>query len=74
MSRRGCRGRPRTFAPEAPPERNVEHTPRSKDASMNQPPAKQSRAADPGCGTLTMDQVIQVVTAATRQLREPLEE
>ena len=74
MSGRGRRGRPRTSAPEAPPERNVEHTPRSKDASMNQPPAEPSRAADPGDGTLMMDLVIQIVTAATRQLREPPEE
>ena len=57
MSGRGRRGRSRTSAPEAPPERYVEHTPRSEDASMNQPPAKPSRAADPGGGTLTMDQV-----------------
>ena len=39
MSGRGRRGRSRTFAPEAPPEIDVEHTLRSKDASMNQPPA-----------------------------------
>ena len=74
MSGRCHRGRPRTSAPEAPPERNVEHTPRSEDASMNQPPTEPSRFADPGGGTLTMDQVIQIVTAATRQLREPPEE
>ena len=74
MSRRGRRGRPRTFAPEAPPERYVEHTPRSEDASMNQPPSEPSRAADPGGGTLTMDQVIQIVTVATRQAREPPQE
>ena len=74
MSGRGRRGRPRTSALEAPPERNVEHTPRSKDASMNQLPAEPSRVADPGGSTLTMDQVIQIVTAATRQLREPPEE
>ena len=74
MSRRGRRGRPRTSAPEAPPERNVEHTLRSKDASMNQPPTEPLRAANLGGGTLTMDQVIQIVTAATRQAREPLEE
>ena len=71
MSGRGCRGRPRTFTPEAPLERNVEHTPRPKDTSMNQPPAEPSRVADPGGGTLMMDQVIQIVTAATRQVREP---
>ena len=41
---------------------------------MNQPPAELSRAADPGGGTLTMDQVIQIVTAATHQAREPPEE
>ena len=41
---------------------------------MNQPPAEPSSAADlDGC-TLTMDQVIQIVTAANRQTREPLEE
>ena len=74
MSGRGRRGQSRTFAPEAPPERYVEHTPRSEDASMNQPPAEPSRAADPGGGTLTMDQVIQIVTAATRQARELLKE
>ena len=73
MSGRGRRGRPRTSAPEAPPERNVEHTPRS-NASMNQPLAEPSRAVDPGGGTLTMDQVIHIVTAATRQAREPPEE
>ena len=31
---------------------------------MNQPPVEPSRAADPGGGTLTMDKVIQIVTAA----------
>ena len=66
MSGRGRTDRPRTFAPESPPERNVEHTPRSEDASMNQPPSEPSRAADPGCDTLTMDQVIHIVTTATR--------
>ena len=74
MSGRGCRGRFRTFAPEAPPERYVKHTPRSEDASMNQPLAEPSRASNPSGGTLTMDQVIQIVTAATRQTREPPEE
>ena len=58
MYGRGRRGRSRTSAPEAPPERDVEHTLRSEDASMNQPPAEPSRAADPRGGTLTMDQVI----------------
>ena len=58
MSGRGRRGRSRTSAPEAPPERYVEHTPRSEDALINQPPVEPSRAADPGGGTLTMDQVI----------------
>ena len=66
MSGRGCRGQSRTSAPEAPPERYVEHTFISEDASMNQPPAEPSRAADPGGGTLTMDQVLQIVTTATR--------
>ena len=74
MSGRSRRGLSRTSAPEAPLERNVEHTPRSENASMNQPPAKPSRAADPGGGTLTMDQVIQIVTTATRQTRESPEE
>ena len=74
MSGRGRRGRSRTSAPEAPPERYVEHTPRSENASMNQSPVESSRAADPGGGTLTMDQVIHIVTAATRQVREPPEE
>ena len=41
---------------------------------MNQPPIEPSRAVDPGGSTLTMDQVIQIVTAATRQPRESLEE
>ena len=74
MSGQGRRGRPRTSVPEAPPERNVEHTPRSEDASMNQPPAEPSRVADQGGGTLTMHQVIQIVTTATCQLQEPPEE
>ena len=74
MSGRGRRGRFRTSAPEAPPERYVEHTPRSENASMNQPPAEPSRTADLGGGTLTMDQIIQIVTAVTCQTREPLEE
>ena len=39
MSGRGRRGQSRTSAPEAPPERYVEHTLRSEDASMNRPPA-----------------------------------
>ena len=58
MSGRGHRGRSRTFAPEAPLERNVECTPRSEDVSMNQPPAEPSRVVDLRGGTLTMDQVI----------------
>ena len=74
MSGRGRRGQSRTSAPEAPPERYVEHTPRSENASMNHPPAKPSRAADLGGGTLTMDQVILIVTATTRQARESSEE
>ena len=73
MSGRGRRGRSRTSAREAPLERYVEHTPRSENVSMNQPPAEPSRAADPGGGTLTMDKVIQIVTAANRQTQEPLE-
>ena len=74
MPGRGRRGRFRTSAPEAPLERYVEHTLRSEDASMNQPPVEPSRVADPGGGTLTMDKVIQIVTAANRQTRESLEE
>ena len=74
MSGRGRRDQSRTSAPEAPPERYVEHTLRSEDASMNQPPAEPSRAADLGVGTLTMDQVIQIVTATTRQTRESSED
>ena len=74
MFGRGRRGQSRTSAPEAPPERYVEHTLRSEDASMNQPPAEPSRAADPSVGTLTMDQIIQIVTAATRQTWEPSED
>ena len=58
MSGRGRRGRSRTSAPEAPPQRYVEQALRSGDASMNQPPVEPSRAADLGGGTLTMDQVI----------------
>ena len=58
MSGRGRRGRSRTLAPKAPPERYVEHTLRWEDASMNQPPVEPSRAADPDGGTLKMDQVI----------------
>ena len=74
MSGQGRRGRSRTSAPEAPPERDVEHTLRSEYASMNQPPVEPSRAADRGGGTLTMDQVIQIVTAATCQTWESPEE
>ena len=55
MYGRDRRGQSRTSAPKAPPERYVEHTLRSEDDSMNQPPAEPSRAADPGGGTLTMD-------------------
>ena len=69
MSVRGRRGQSRTSAPEAPLERYVAHTLRSEDASMNQLPAEPSRAADPDVGILTMDQVIQIVTAANRQRR-----
>ena len=74
MSGRGRRGQSRTSAPEAPPERYVEHTLRSEDASMNQPPAEPSRAANLGVGTLTMDQVIHIITAATRPTRESSED
>ena len=63
-----------TSAPKAPSERYVEHTLRSEDASMNQPPAEPSRVVNPGVGTLMMDQVIQIVTAATRQTRESSED
>ena len=58
MYGRGHRGQFRTSTPEAPPEIYVEHTPRSEDVSMNQPPVEPSRAVDQGGGTLTMDQVI----------------
>ena len=58
MSGRGRRGQSRTSTPEAPPDIYVEHTPSSENASMNQPPVEPSRAANPGGGTLTMDQVI----------------
>ena len=74
MSGRGRRDQSRTSSPKAPLERYVEHTPRSENASMNHPPAEPSRAADPGGCTLTMDQVIQIVTAATCQTQEPLED
>ena len=74
MSRRGRRGQSRISAPEAPTERYVEHTLRSEDTSMNQPPAEPSRVTNPSVGTLTMDQVIQIVTTATRQTRESLED
>ena len=37
MYGRGRIGQSRTSAPEAPPERYLEHTLRSEDASMNQP-------------------------------------
>ena len=74
MSGRGRRGQSRTSAPEAPPERYVEHTLRSEDASMNQPLAGPLRAANSSVGTLTMNQVIQIVTAATRQTRESSED
>ena len=40
---------------------------RSEDASINQPPAEPSGVANPGVGIVTMDQVIQIITAATRQ-------
>ena len=55
MSGRGRRGRSKTSAPEAPSERYVEYTLRLEDASMHQPPAEPSRAAELGGGTLTMD-------------------
>ena len=41
---------------------------------MNQPPVEPSRATDLSGSTLTMDKVIQIVTAATRQTRESPEE
>ena len=41
---------------------------------MNQPPVEPLRAVDPSGGTLTMDQVIQIVTAANGQTRESSEE
>ena len=54
-------------------QRDMSSTPRSENASMNQPPAEPSRAADLGGGTLTIDQVIQIVTVATRQIQESSE-
>ena len=41
---------------------------------MSQPPIEPSRVVDPGGSTLKMDQFIQIVTAATRQPHESLEE
>ena len=66
MSGRGRRGQSRTSAPEAPPERYVEHTLRSEDASMNQPPiAGQSGPSRPPEGAqvpgfFTAEQVAQI--------------
>ena len=41
---------------------------------MNQPPAEPSRVVNVGVGTLTMDQVIQIVTSAICQTRESSED
>ena len=66
MSGRGRRGQSRTSAPEAPPERYVEHTLRSEDASMNQPlAASQAGPSRPPEGAqvpelFTAEQVAQI--------------
>ena len=76
MSGRGRRGQSRTSAPKAPPERYVEHTLRSEDASMNQPletgqagPSRPLEGAQVS-GLFTTEQVAQIaqiVAIATRQ-------
>ena len=75
MSGRGRRGQSRTSAPEAPPERYVEHTLRSEDAYMNQPPtagqAGPSRPSEgaqvPGLFSIEqVAQIAQIVAIATR--------
>ena len=80
MSGRGCRGRSRTSALEAPPERYVEHTLRSEDASMNQPPAAgQARPSRPPEGAQVIElftadqvaQIAQIVAITTRQQSQP---
>ena len=80
MSGRGRRGQSRTFAPEAPPERYVEHTLRSENASMNQPPSADqvgpSRPPEgaqvPGLFTAKqVAQIAQIIAIATRQQSQP---
>ena len=80
MSGRGHIGQSRTSAPEVPPERYVEHTLRSEDAYMNQPPAAgqagPSRPPEgaqvPGLFTAEqVAQIAQIVAIATRQQSQP---
>ena len=73
MSGRGRRGQSRTSAPEAPPERYVEHTLRSEDASMNQPPeAGQAEPSSPPEGAqvpglFTVEQVAQIAQIVAKR-------
>ena len=80
MSGRGRRGQSRTSAPEAPTKRYVEHTLRSEDATMNQPPsagqAGPSRPPEgaqvPGLFTAEqVAQIAQIVAIATSQQSQP---
>ena len=80
MSRQGRRGQSRTSTSEAPPERYVEHTPRSEDASMNQPPtAGQAGPSRPPEGAQVprlfteehVAQIAHIVAIATRQQSQP---
>ena len=80
MYGRGCRGQSRSSAPEAPQERYVDHTLRSEDASMNQPPeAGQAGPSRPPEGaqvlglftTEQVAQIAQIVAIATRQQSQP---
>ena len=80
MSGRGRRGQSRTSAPEAPPERYVEHTLRSEDAYMNQPPAAgQAGPSRPPEGAQVpglfmaehVAQIAQIVAITTRQQSQP---
>ena len=80
MSGRGRRGQSRTSAPEAPPERYVENTLRSEDASMSQPQAagqvgpSRPPEGDQVLGLFTAEKVAkiaQIVAIATRQQSQP---
>ena len=80
MSGRGRRGQSRTSAPEAPPKRYVEHTLRSEDATMNQPPSAGQAgpyrppegAQVPGLFTAEqVAQIAQIVAITTRQQSQP---